>query len=260
MQKYFENKLAVITGGSSGLGLAFAHELSALGASVVILSKNNKKLKSVLPGIRDRARSPSQKFAAFPADVTDYSEIKKTFNSIQHEQAEIDFLFNLVEKGAPGFAHTLPLRSYRNLLETNFMGTVHCVKAVLPHMTSLGQGHILNVGCASSLVDLPGNSAFRASKLAVQGYTESLRSELSPRGIKVSLLCPPDAATLRPARSLARAGTSSSRQAALISPEAVARATLEDMARGSFLIVPCTKSAFARLIARLRETRSGAAN
>ncbi len=261
MKAYFQDKVVVITGGSSGIGLALAEQLAGLGARVAILARKRAKLEIALEKIRAAAESAGMPRSdsrgdyvrAFPLDVGEYRVARKVMAAIEKELGPIDMLINCAGRSRPGYADALPLRVYRDVMDANFMGTVHAVRAALPGMLGRGRGHIVNVGSVAGFIGVFGHTAYGASKFAVHGYTEALRSELRPRGIHVSLLCPPDTDTpmLRGERKhvppeLEKIAAS----AGMISAEQVAERTLKAMARNRFMILPNFESRYVHFMYR----------
>jgi 3-dehydrosphinganine reductase len=130
-------------------------------------------------------------------------------------------------------------------MDVNFFGTVHAIRAVLPHLKNRGGGFITNISSGAGLVSWFGYTAYAATKFAVRGFSDALRDELKPQNISVSVVFPPDTDTpqlafeqsLLPAETRAISGT-----VAPMSPEEVARQILAGVRRGRYLIMPGFKS------------------
>lgn len=230
----------MITGGSSGIGKACAKQLAALGCSVILIARDGKKLKQAEKEIRDVAAFGA-KIDHFAIDVTNFSHLKKTISRTQDLYGSVDILINSAGIARPGYFEKLPLGLYHKLMETNYLGTVYAVKAVLPGMMERKSGHIVNVGSVAGLIGIYGYSAYSPTKFAITGFSESIRMELKVHGIRVSLLCPPDTDTPqltsenrhKPMETRAVAGN-----AGVMSADDVARYTLCSMTRGKFMILP----------------------
>lgn len=127
------------------------------------------------------------------------------------------------------------------MMDVNYFGAVNMSKAVLPHMARRGHGHVLNVSSLAGVLAIYGYTAYSASKFALVGFSQALRAEMWPHGVKVSICFPPDTDTpqlafenqYKPAETKAIAGTVKT-----LPPEAVADAMIDGMAKGSFEIFP----------------------
>ena len=252
LKEYFAGKTAVITGGSSGIGLAIARRLLALDANVVLIARNPTRLKRVARELEAEfaeltatsvARTPSssRRVSYYSLSVDEYGHVKKAFALLRKDGRAPDILINSAGIGFPGYVDQIPLKKYRKLLNVNLMGTVYCVKAILPDLFKKGGGHIVNVSSAAGFVGIFGFTAYSAAKFGVQGFSESLRAEMKARGIRVSLLCPPDTDTPMmsdPKRPQLPEVEAISSQGGKLSADFVARKTLEAMVQDKFLILP----------------------
>jgi 3-dehydrosphinganine reductase len=161
-----------------------------------------------------------------------------------------DVLVNNAGVVMPGRFVDLPPAEFRRMMDVNFFGTVHMTKAVVPHLIERGGGHVLNVSSLAGILGIYGYTAYAASKFAVVGFSQALRAELWPHGIRVSVCLPPDTDTpqlafenrYKPAETKAIAGTVKT-----LAPAVVAQAMVDGMARGTFEIYPDLGS---RLVAR----------
>ncbi len=191
----FREKNVIITGGSSGIGKATAKLLSGEGANVFIIARDQKKLEQVLQEIKAKGINPDQRFGAFSADVGNYQEIEAAVAAIEQDGGPPDILINSAGIARPGYFEELPLATFRDQMDTNYFGTLHTVKAVLPYMMTQGSGHIANISSMGGAIGVFGYTAYGASKFAVCGLSEALRTELKPHNIGVSLVLPPDTET-----------------------------------------------------------------
>jgi len=191
----FEGANVIITGGSSGIGKATAKLLAGYGANVFIIARDHKKLGETLEEIEAQRVSPDQRFGAFSADVRSYEQLEQAIAEIVEAGGAPDILISSAGITYPGYFEQLPPPVFRELMDTNYFGTVHAVKAVLPHMISKGHGHIVTISSIGGLIGLFGYTAYAASKFAVCGFAEALRSELKPHNIGVSVLLPFDTNT-----------------------------------------------------------------
>jgi 3-dehydrosphinganine reductase len=263
---YFKGKNVIITGGSSGIGKATAKLLSAEGANVFIVARDQGKLDEALQDIEMEKSSPGQRNEALRADVKEYDRVEAICAAVEQAGRAPNVLINCAGMVYPGHFEELPLSTFKEQMDVNYFGTVHTVKAVLPSMLAQGSGHIVNVSSMGGVVGAFGYTAYAASKFAVYGFTEALRAEMKPRGIGVSLVLPPDTDTpqLREERDIQplalkmiTAGVKPKRfdrpgefiayhltrwlltdNGQPMSPDHVAAAILEGIRRERFLIVP----------------------
>ena len=182
------DKVAVITGTSSGFGLLTSIELAKAGYRVV----------ATMPDMSQRAKldqaaaaaGVAQKLYVCVLDVTVSSDIASVVDTVAHDYGRIDVLVNNAGFAVSGFAEDITLEELRLQLETNFFGAVAMTKAVLPMMRKQRSGHIIQL---SSILGLQGSvtiSSYAASKHALEGWSESLRLEVNALGIKVVLIEP----------------------------------------------------------------------
>jgi NAD(P)-dependent dehydrogenase (short-subunit alcohol dehydrogenase family) len=178
-------KIALVTGGSRGLGLAFASALAAEGCSVVITGRDEASLSSAAGTI---GRSGGEVLTRH-CDVRDPKSVAALFTALKAQFGHIDILVNNA-----GIAHPLVnvqdflLETWREVIDTNLTGLFLLTHAALPLMKS-GATIVNNLSVAAKTV-FPGMSAYNASKHGALGFTDSLREELRPRGIRVIALMP----------------------------------------------------------------------
>ncbi|MFJ5714773.1 SDR family oxidoreductase [Neobacillus sp. NPDC093127] len=180
-------KTAIVTGSSSGFGLFCVIELALKGFTVIATMRDITKAKPLLE------RAKENKVADFiriqPLDVTS-TDATDHFKTILSDYPSVDVLVNNAGFAQGGFSEELSLEDYRQQFETNFFGVIAVTNAVLPFMRARNQGRIINMGSISGRIGFPGLSAYTSSKHALEGYSESLRLELKPFGIDVSIIEP----------------------------------------------------------------------
>jgi 3-dehydrosphinganine reductase len=191
-QNPYQGRLALVTGGSSGIGLALAHLLAREGANVWILARREQTLRSALQTLFS---FNGQKHGVICADVSDWGEVQISLERLQREVGTPDLLINSAGVTYPGYVNDIPLDIYREMMEINYFGTLHMVKALLPAMLERRSGHIVNISSAAAYVTGPGYAAYSPSKYAVRGFSDVLRAEVKPHGLQVSLVFPPDTDT-----------------------------------------------------------------
>lgn len=191
----FQGANTIITGGSSGIGKATAKLLAKNGANVFIVARDQKKLDGALEEIEPERVSASQRFDALSADVRSYESVEQAIAAIAEAVGAPDILINCAGITHPGYFEELPLSVFRDEMDTNYFGTLHAVKAVLPYMMAQRTGHIVNISSIGGVIGAFGYTSYGASKFAVRGFSEALRSELKPYNIGLSIVLPFDTDT-----------------------------------------------------------------
>jgi 3-dehydrosphinganine reductase len=237
----FNGKLALVTGGSRGIGLAVSKELAARGASVWIAARDDDRLALARRRIEEVRRSDRQAVGTLTLDVADAAQVTAVLGAFSTETGVPDLLFNCAGVAHPGRFEELDLEIFRWMMEVNYFGTVHVTKTIVPGMIARGSGHIVNVSSIAGFLGVYGYSAYGASKFAVAGLSDVLRAEMKPLGVDVSVVFPPDTETeqlayesqFKPAVTKALSGS-----AKALSPEKVARSIVEGVARPRYIITP----------------------
>lgn len=240
-RSFYQGKTALVTGGSSGIGLSLAELLVSSGANVAILARRADALAAAQNRLEQKRVTPHQHIEPLSVDVSDYSALQTNLHSLFDRLEKIDMLFNSAGVARPGEFLELDNDVFNSMMNINFFGTVHAIKLVLPRMLQAGKGHIINISSVVGYLNIYGYSAYGASKYAVTGLSDALRMELKPRGIQVSLVYPPDTDTPqlayekqfkpKPTQALSAGG-------GLVTPEAVAREILQGVYRKKYVILP----------------------
>lgn len=246
-----ENGFAVVTGGSSGIGLATAKLLAARGMSVAIVARDQAKLDRARQEIEGVAsRRPETFVAAYACDLSDATATDAAFDRLLAEHGVPDVLVNSAGVIYPGEFVSMPREHFDINLACGFWSVVNPCRAVAPKMADRGSGHIVNVSSVAGFLGIYGYTGYSAAKYAVNGFTEALRFEMLVHGVGVSCVCPPDTDTpalafehtLRPPETDVIAGNIKP-----VPPEKVAAAIvrgLEEGRRGRFMVIPDALSAF----------------
>ncbi len=235
MKISFSGMEVVITGGSSGIGLALAQQLAAAGARLTLLARDETKLQAA------RSTLEGAGHQIFSLDVSQRAAVLAFANRYEAERGAPDMLINAAGITYPGYVEDLPLDIFESMMAVNYFGTVYITKAFLPGMIARGSGRIVNIASAAGFVGVFGYAAYGASKYAVRGFSDVLRAEMKPKGVQVSIVFPPDTDTpqlafedpLKPPETRALAGNAS-----LLTAAQVAQATLRGVARGQYVILP----------------------
>jgi 3-dehydrosphinganine reductase len=243
--KYWYKKVVMITGGSSGIGLAAAKQLAAAGAQVWLTARRVGLLETALKEVEAARCDPSQQCGIAPADVSDPVQVERAVETVTKSAGTPDVVFNSAGITQPGYVQELSREVFERLMRVNYFGTVYVTTAVLPAMLARGSGHIINISSMAGYLGVFGYSAYGASKYAVTGFSEVLRAEMKPHCIRVSVAFPPDTDTpqlayeepFKPSETKALSGNTKA-----LSAEKVARSILRQAERGNFMIFPGTDS------------------
>ncbi len=237
---------AIVTGGSSGIGLSTARLFVARGARVSLIARRREQLEAAVADLTTTEGSVA--FAT--ADVADADALRAAIGDATGEMGPCDILVTSAGASRPGHFEQLDDATFRRLMEVNYFGTLHTIRAVVPSMVERGSGSVVGVSSAAGLIGVFGFTAYAPTKFAVRGLLESLRGELAPHGVQVGCVYPPDVDTpmladeepFKPEETKAISGTIKP-----ISADQVARAILRGIERRTFSIAPDWRT---RLLAR----------
>ncbi len=183
--KRFKDKVIIITGASSGIGKACAIEFAKAGAIVILAARNSDNLKQVEYEIKHVGGIA----LSVPTDVSKIDDCKALINASIEQYGKIDILINNAGISMRAAFDDIDLDVMRELMDTNFYGTVYCTKFALPYIQKQ-KGTIIGVSSISGLAPLPGRTAYAASKHAMDGFLNSLRQENRRKGINVLIVHP----------------------------------------------------------------------
>ena len=182
-----ENRICVITGGASGIGLGTARALARRGCDVVLADINERRLEEAGREIQAIGR----RALTVHCDVTSDAAVERLAQRTLAELGRVDLLVNNAGVVVRGALEQIPMDDWRWQLETNLLGVVRGIRAFLPHMIERRSGYVVNTGSVAGLLALTGEGApYIASKFAVVGLSEALALYARPFGIGVSVLCP----------------------------------------------------------------------
>jgi 3-dehydrosphinganine reductase len=232
---------AIITGGSSGIGLATARALAADGTSITLIARGIGNLDAAVKDVAARGIHPGQRVISRQADVSAKNGIERAISSAVTALGPPDLVIMCAGYCRPGRIESLSSEIFEQTNAVNYLGTVHTVLACLPHMYPQRRGHLVLLSSGAGLIGVTGYAAYCPTKFAVRGLAEALRADLKPRGIGVSVVYPPDTDTpqlefetrFKPpeTKAITAAG-------GLYSPEDVATAILRGIRRNRFAITP----------------------
>jgi 3-dehydrosphinganine reductase len=177
----------VITGGSSGIGLATARKAVARGARVSLLARDATRLSAAAATVAAAATAS--------VDVADAAALRSALDDVVAQAGPCDVLVTAAGSAHPGYFDQLDDAVFRQQMEVDYFGTLHAVRAVVPSMIERGHGHVVTISSTAGLIGVFGYSAYAPAKYAVRGLAETLRSELVPHGIVVACAYPPDTRT-----------------------------------------------------------------
>ena len=183
-----EQKLAVVTGASSGIGLLTSVELAREGFKVIATMRNLSKRTRLDEAAR--AANVAERIEVRRLDVTEFSSHAAFVADIDRDFGRLDVLVNNAGFSMAGFAEDCTLEELREQFETNFFGAVSMSKAVMPVMRRQKSGHVIQISSIAGRCAHPCLSSYSGSKFALEGWSEALRLEMKPLGINVVLVEP----------------------------------------------------------------------
>ena len=191
----FNQKHAIITGGSSGIGKATAKLLVASGANLTIIARSAEKLETAKAEIEAVKLQSEQRVFTAVADVSDRLILENVIENSVKELGAPDILITSAGISVPGYFQDLPIEVFEQTMAINYWGSLYAVRAVLPYMERQKKGNIVLISSGAGLIGIYGYTPYCPSKFALRGLAESLRGELKPLGIRVSIVYPPDTDT-----------------------------------------------------------------
>jgi NADP-dependent 3-hydroxy acid dehydrogenase YdfG len=183
---FLRDKVAIVTGASSGIGRATALALAKAGACVALAARREAALDELAQEIEELGGKP----LVLPADVTQQEEVEALVQKVLSKWGHVDILIsNAGEYIRSPIVHLDPA-DLRRSMDVNYFGGVYCIKAVLPPMIAQGRGHILAVTSMDGKIGLPPDAPYVSAKFAMTGFLEVLRQEVSDHGIAVTNVLP----------------------------------------------------------------------
>jgi 3-dehydrosphinganine reductase len=234
-------KVALVTGGSSGIGKAIACGLAKRGMHVWLVAQRKELLDLARLEVETFRQSESQRIDTVSADVSDLDQVRMAVKKIAEKSGHPDLLVNSAGVAHPGYVQELDLNIFSWMMEINYFGTVYITKEILPAMLERGSGYIVNISSMAGFLGTFGYTAYGASKFAVRGFSDALRAEMKLRGIGVSVIFPSDTETaqleyetrFKPLETKALAGNTK-----VMSADEVAHETIKGIERGKYIILP----------------------
>lgn len=186
----FEGKTAVVTGGASGIGLATAKKLYRRGAHIVLADINEAALEQAEAQVSETASTATNRVIGVPTDVTNEEQVGALMQRAVTEFGRIDLVMCSAGIGGAGMIDTFTGAQMEKMMNINFMGTYHCVRAALPTMRQQQSGHFVFMSSVAGKLCVPLLTAYCATKWAVRGFSSALRAELYGTNIGVTTVYP----------------------------------------------------------------------
>jgi NAD(P)-dependent dehydrogenase (short-subunit alcohol dehydrogenase family) len=174
------SRVAIVTGGSSGIGLCTANALREAGCTVYEFSRRGHEN----PGVHHMS-----------VDVSDEAQVKSAVEAVYAQEGRVDILINNAGFGISGASEFTENADAERLLDVNLFGAVNACKAVIPRMREQGGGRIVNLSSVAGMVAIPFQSWYSVSKYALTAYSQALANEVAPFGISVCAVMPGDIRT-----------------------------------------------------------------
>ena len=240
-----EGKVAVITGGASGIGKGTALAMARLGTDIVIADVNDRRLDEA----RGEIAALGGRVLAIHCDVAKEANLQRLAQVARLEMGPVDILMNNAGVILRGALEQISMPDWEWSFSINVLGAVHGIRAFLPHMIARGSGYIINTASIAGLVALTGEGApYIASKFAVVGLSEALALYARPKGIRVSVLCPGSVDTnldetervigMTPESAEAEAALSGVFHSALMTPNQIGEIVVDAVRQNRFFILP----------------------
>lgn len=182
---YWQDKVVLVTGGSSGLGRVIAESFASAGAKVVIVGLEPEAVEKAAAEFR---RSGSDALG-LPGDITRQEDVDRLFSAALDRFGRLDVLVNNAGRSMRGKVLDTTPEQFRDLMELNLIALVRCTRAAVPHLLRQ-RGHVVNIGSLAAKSAARWVGAYPATKHAVAAYSQQLRLELEPEGLHVLLVCP----------------------------------------------------------------------
>ena len=229
----FHGKVAMITGGASGMGRAMALRLAKQGTKVAIVDLNEVALRETA------AQSPN--ISAYRCDVTNEQQVEETVARIENEIGPIDRLAHAAGIMPGDTIVNMPAQTINRVMEINYFGTVFITKAVLPRLLKRGSGDIVIFGSITGYAFTQRFSAYCASKAAVNAFTEVMIHEHKNSGLRILLVCPPAVDTPLIAQAIdngPQAVRDAAKNKSMVTPDYIIDAIEVGLEKGREVILP----------------------
>ena len=181
------NKIAIVSGGTKGIGRAIAESLVTAGAGVAITARDDDEIGKTVAELKKLGAGT---VAGYVCDVRDYDQVKLVVAEVAKEFGGLDILVNNAGVGIFASVESMSVEDFRAVLETNVFGVFFCCHEAIPLMKQRGGGYIINISSLAGANPHAGMAAYNASKFGLNGFSEALMQEVRHDGIKVSYIMP----------------------------------------------------------------------
>lgn len=183
----YQGKTALITGASSGIGTTFAHELASKGMNVILLARNEERLRTLATEIAEKFSVQTE---VIVADLGQEHSAQRVYEEVQHRGLNVDMLINNAGFGTHGHFETLDAARDHEEIMVNVAALVDLTHAFIPAMVKQGSGAVINIASTAGFQPLPYMAVYGATKAFVISFSAALAQEYRKRGIRVLALCP----------------------------------------------------------------------
>ena len=253
--KSLQNKLAFITGGSSGIGLETSRVLAEHGCRIVLLARRKDPLHEAQEYIKEQLSSDVVPDISFMTmDVADNSDVREKIKALSLQFGVPDILINSAGIGLADYLQNIDYHSFDQVMKVNLYGTRNTIAAVVPLMQENQSGQIVNISSMAGFIGMFGYSAYSSSKFALVGFSECIRSELKPDNIGVTLVCPPEVDTpliKEEAKTIPPEAKAFKSMAGKLSTEHTAQSIVKGIKKNKFLVIPGSAAKFSYFLHRI---------
>jgi NAD(P)-dependent dehydrogenase (short-subunit alcohol dehydrogenase family) len=180
-----KNKVALVTGGTKGIGKAIAKALLEAGARVVVTARHEDQVHEAVESLKAVGS-----VEGFPCDVRYFDQVQALIRKVQERCEGLDILVNNAGIGMFGTVAEMEPADFRAVIETNLLGVYYCCHEAIPHLKQRGGGYIINISSLAGTNAHPTMAAYNASKFGLNGFSEALLQEVRYDNIKVSYIMP----------------------------------------------------------------------
>ena len=243
-----------ITGGSSGIGLEMGRIFTGLGANLLLIARNEEKLRGASQSMEKSRRSSAQTIGTLSVDVSDIKDIEEKMKTALELYGAPDVL--VLSAGINKYAdyfENITYAMFDEVIKINLYGPRNMIHTLLPAMKSK-KSHVVILSSIAGIFGMFGYTAYGTSKAALLGLSDSLRYELKPLGMKLTVICPPEVDTpmnLDEAKTLPKEGRAVKGLGGFLTPEYAAGVIVKAIARGQYLFIPGASTRFLYLMHRL---------